>query len=152
MKTAPERVVGVALFCVGLAAFGVFAWLLTTVMGLARSVDAGDVLVLGVLAAFGGFCVAIGWTLWRSARAAPADSTPLEGVASATPSKRVTVSQGCAATGVVLIILAVVLPEQWYPVALFFIGLALLAVSHALTPCVERMQLLRRARNSGGQL
>jgi hypothetical protein len=151
-RIAPDRVVGVAVFSIGLASFGVFAWLLHTVIGLERPLDAGDVLVLGVLAVFGGFCAAIGLRFARSPGAPASESTPVEPHAAAPPSRRVTVSQGCAAAGVVLIILAVVLPERWYPVGFFFVGLALLAVSHALTPCVERMQQLRRARNSGRQL
>jgi hypothetical protein len=150
-RIAPDRIVGVAVFCIGLVSFGVFAWLLSTVMGLARRLDVGDVLVLGVLAVFGGFCVAIGGMFARSAGAAASESIPVEDVA-ASPSRRVSVSQGCAAVGVILIILAVVLPAHWYPVGFFFIGLALLAVSHALTPCVERRQQLRRARDSIRQL
>ena len=153
-RIAPDRIVGGAVFCIGLASFGVFAWLLSTVMGLARPLDVGDVLVLGVLAAFGGFCVAIGWVFSRTALAEPPqfESMAEQNEVSQPLPKRVTVSQWCAAAGVVLIILSVVLPAHWYPVGFFFVGLALLAVSHALTPCVERMQQLRRARNSERQL
>src|SRR5688572_27036329 len=112
---------GAVIACIGLASFGVFAWLLHTVMGLERPLDVGDILVLGVLAVFGGFCVAMGWVFWRSpvGQPPPSESMAAEHDASAPPSKRVTVSQGCAAVGVVLIILAVVLPEQWYPVGFF---------------------------------
>jgi hypothetical protein len=46
--------------------------------------------------------------------------------------------------------LSVLVP--WQPVVLLFLGLALLAVSHALTPCVERMEQLRKARASMRQL
>jgi hypothetical protein len=153
-RLPPERIVGGALLCIGLVSFGVFAWLLRTVLGLERALDVGDVLVLCVLSLFAGFCVAIGWVLARTARAQPPASEPMpekpEG--SVAPSKRVTVSQGCAAAGVLLIILSVLLPAHWYPVGMFFVGLALLAVSHALTPCVERVELLRRARDSIRQL
>ena len=62
--------------------------------------------------------------------------------------KRVVLSQGCAAAGVVLLMLSVLLPADWYPVALLFGGLVLLAVSHVLTPCVERLEQLRKARES----
>jgi hypothetical protein len=64
----------------------------------------------------------------------------------------VTLSQGCAAVGVVLLILCVLVPGHWYPVLWFFLGLALLAVSHVLTPCVERLEQLRKARDSMRQL
>ncbi len=66
--------------------------------------------------------------------------------------RRVTVSQGFAAAGVVLLMLSVLVPAHWYPVVLLFGGLALLAVSHVLTPCEERIEKLRRARASVDQL
>lgn len=53
---------------------------------------------------------------------------------------RVTLSRGCATAGVVLLMLSVLLPERWHPVVLLFIGLALLAVSHVLTPVCEERQ------------
>jgi hypothetical protein len=37
-------------------------------------------------------------------------------------------------------------PEHWYPVALLFIGIALLAIAHVLTPCEERLEKLRKVR------
>lgn len=66
--------------------------------------------------------------------------------------RRVTLSQGCAAGGVLLLILSVLLPDHWYPVVLLFLGLALLAVSHVLTPCEEPIAKLRRARSLERQL
>jgi hypothetical protein len=66
--------------------------------------------------------------------------------------RRVTLSQGCATAGVLLLMLSVLLPERWHPVVLLFIGLALLAVSHVLTPCEERIAKLRRARALDRQL
>lgn len=53
-------------------------------------------------------------------------------------------SNACAAVGVLLLIFAGVAPSEWYPAAALFIGLALLAVSHVLTPCLERIALLRK--------
>jgi len=61
-------------------------------------------------------------------------------------------SQACATAGVLLLMLSALLPERAYPVVLLFIGLALLAVSHVLTPCEERLEKLRRARASLRQL
>jgi len=55
------------------------------------------------------------------------------------------VSKVCAAAGVVLLLLAAVVPLQWEPEILLFIGLALIAVSHALTPCQD--QITRWWRN-----
>jgi hypothetical protein len=65
---------------------------------------------------------------------------------------RVTLSQGCATGGVLFLMLSVLLPDHWYPVVLLFLGLALLAVSHVLTPCEERIAKLRRARSLERQL
>jgi hypothetical protein len=44
--------------------------------------------------------------------------------------------------------LAFLLPSEWYPAVPFFAGLVLLAVAHVLTPCVERLEQLRKARAS----
>lgn len=52
---------------------------------------------------------------------------------------RVRVSNACAALGVLLLLLAGVLPESWFPVAALFAGLALLALSHVLTPCQDQI-------------
>ena len=100
----PTTAVGGMVVFLGLASFGVLAWAWRRVILLDRAVDAGDVVVLGVFAIFGAFCVCVGWLLFR------------------------------------------------YPVALLFSGLALLAVSHVLTPCEERLAKLRRARASLRQL
>jgi hypothetical protein len=139
---------GVVVF-LGLASFGVLAWALRSVSLLDRAVGAGDVVVIGVFALFGCFCVSIGWLLLRhrpEGEAAPVDAT------SRPRSRRVTLSQGCATAGVVLLMLSVLLPEGAHPVVLLFIGLALLSVSHVLTPCEERLEKLRRARASLRQL
>lgn len=146
-----EKTIGSVLFGVGLAAFAALAGASRRVMLLERAVDPGHVVVLAVLAAFSLFCVAMGWHLFRLPPS-QAPSAPREEAADAPPSKRVTVSRGCAAAGVVLLILSVLVPAHWHPVVLLFAGLALLSVSHALTPCVERIELLRRARGSERQL
>ena len=67
-------------------------------------------------------------------------------------SNRVTAYGVCATAGVVLMVLAAVLPEHWYPVPMLFTGIALLAASHMLKPCVERIEQLRKARKSVIQL
>ena len=104
---------------------------------------------MGVLALFAAFCLGVGWILFRTPtnRASAPSEEP---VAAATPARRVTVSSGCAAVGVLLLILSVLIPADWHPVVLLFLGLALLAVSHALTPCVERLEQLRKARDPCG--
>jgi hypothetical protein len=115
----------------------------------ARRGYVGDVVVLGVFALFGGFCASLGWLLLRYRSEGEAGLA----AASAEPApRRVTLSQGCAAAGVLLLMLSVLLDERWYPVVLLFTGLALLAVSHVLTPCEERLAKLRRARASLRQL
>ncbi len=146
---APEKTVGGVMLCVGLAALGVLAFAARKLASLDRPGDPGDLAVLAVFAIFGAFCVILGWRLMRSAPQFPA-AIPAE--ATASPPKRLTVSRACAAAGVLLLILSVFFPSDWYPVVLLFLGLALLAVSHALTPCVERMEQLRRARDSLRQL
>ena len=103
--------------------------------------------MLSVFALFGSFCAFIGWRLLRT----PALSFHSEPPENPAP-RRVTLSHGCAAAGVLLLILCVLVPAHWYPVALFLLGLALLAVSHGLTPCVERIEQLRKARASERQL
>ena len=50
----------------------------------------------------------------------------------------------CATAGVLLLIFASVGPEDWHPVAALFIGLALLMVSHVLTPCLDRIAVWRK--------
>ena len=130
----------------GLASFGVVSWGVRKVMLLQRAAEVGDFAVLGVLAAFGVFCLALGWHVVRTREAVP-QIPPAK-----TPPRRVTVSHGFATAGVVLLMLSVLVPEHWYPVVLLFSGLALLAVSHLLTPCEERIAKLRRARSSVDQL
>lgn len=143
----PVAVIGGVVLFIGLASFGVLAWALRTVLLFDRAVDAGDVAVLGVFALFGSFCVCLGWRLFRDRPnehmvCPPAQRRP----------RRVTLSQGCATAGVVLLMLSVLLAERWHPVVLLFIGLALLALSHVLTPCEERIAKLRRARALERQL
>ena len=53
-------------------------------------------------------------------------------------------SSVCATAGVLLLIYAAVAPEDWYPAAALFGGLALLVVSHALTPCLDRIAVWRK--------
>jgi hypothetical protein len=55
-----------------------------------------------------------------------------------------TVSSACACAGVLLLIVAGVAPEDWYPAAALFAGLALLVVSHVLTPCIDRIAVWRK--------
>jgi hypothetical protein len=140
-----KTVAGVML-CIGLASFGVLAWATRKAIALDRALDIGDIVVLGVFAIFGLFCLGMGWRVFRDASLA---SAPAEAQAApAAPPKRVTLSHGCAAVGVLLLMLSVLLPADWYPVVFLFLGIAFLAVSHALTPCVERMEQLRKARAS----
>jgi len=150
----PVIAVSGVLVLLGLAVFGVLAWAVRKVTLLERPVDVGDLAVLGVLAIFGSFCLALGWLLLRhrsdAQGAAQADAVTDAGGEPAR--RRVTLSQGCATAGVLLLMLSVLLPERWYPVALLFVGLALLALSHVLTPCEERIAKLRRARASLRQL
>jgi len=49
------------------------------------------------------------------------------------------ISAGCAALGVLLLVLAGVFPAAWYPALPLFAGIALLAVSHVLTPCQDQI-------------
>lgn len=158
--SAAKLVGGVLLF-IGLASFGVLAVASRKLMWLERALDVGDVVVLGVFALFGSFCAGLGWRLLLpradghdSMRAQPLASGPPSGTqgAATPPPKRVTLSRGCAAAGVLLLMLSVFLPAHWHPVVSFFLGLGLLAVAHALTPCVERIEQLRKARASERQL
>jgi hypothetical protein len=140
------------MLCIGLACLGVLAFAARRLIALDKVVDAGDVAVLSVFAIFGLFCVLLGWRLLRT-RPEPVAPGPAEKpVAPAAAPRRVSLSHGCAATGVLLLILSVLVPAQWYPVILFFAGLALLAISHGLTPCVERIEQLRNARDPMRQL
>ncbi len=53
-------------------------------------------------------------------------------------------SAGCATAGVLLVIASAVAPDDWYPAVALFGGLALLMVSHALTPCIDRIAVWRK--------
>jgi len=45
---------------------------------------------------------------------------------------------------VLLLILSAIAPAEWHPVAALFAGLALLIVSHVLTPCLDRIAVWRK--------
>jgi hypothetical protein len=49
------------------------------------------------------------------------------------------ISAGCAAIGVMLLVAAGILPADAYPALPLLVGLALLAVSHVLTPCRDQI-------------
>ena len=53
-------------------------------------------------------------------------------------------SSACACGGVLLLIFAGVAPEGWNAVPALFAGLALLVVSHVLTPCLDRIAVWRK--------
>jgi hypothetical protein len=144
------KTIGGVVFCIGLASFAVLAWAARKVMSLDRALDIGDIVVLSTFAIFGLFCLGMGWRVFGDASLASGPSE--EQAAPAAPPKRVTLSRGCAAAGVLLLMLSVLVPAAWYPVVFLFLGIALLAVSHALTPCVERLEQLRKARASVRQL
>lgn len=59
---------------------------------------------------------------------------------------RDTASQACAAIGVVLVIAASLLHAEWYAAIALFAGLALLCVSHVLTPCRDQITRWWRER------
>jgi hypothetical protein len=144
---------GAVVLLIGLASFGVLAWAARKAVSLDRALDAGDIVVLSILAVFGSFCVWVAWQLFRI-RPQPQGSAAAASPAPRFPGspKRVTISRGCSAVGVLLLMLSVLLPAHWYPVVLLFLGLAFLAVAHALTPCEERLEKLRKARASLRQL
>ena len=52
---------------------------------------------------------------------------------------RIKISHGCAAVGVALLMLASVLPSDWYPMVPLFLGLASIGASHVLTPCQDQI-------------
>ena len=145
--SSPERVAGAVILCLGLVSFGVLAWASRTGMGLDRTLDPGDVIFMGVFAIFGSFCVFMGWRLLRS-RPSIESATVAAQAAAAPPPKRVTLSTACSTAGVIFLVLAALLPEHFYPVILLFAGIEMLAVSHALTPCEERIDKLRKVRDS----
>ena len=151
VHAAPEKVVGGVMLCIGLASFGALVWASRKVMSLDRALDVGDVVILSVFAIFASFCVWMGWRLFRS----PPSIVPVPSQKQGpppVPPRRVTLSQLCAAVGVLLLMACVLVPAHWYPVILLFLGLAFLVVSHGLTPCVERLEKLRKARDSVRQL
>jgi hypothetical protein len=133
------------MFCIGLASFGVLAWALRKGIALDRALDPGDIVFMSVFAIFGSFCVFMAWHLFRSP--STLEGFPEQG-APAPPRRRVTLSNACSTAGVILLVLSALLPEHWYPVVPLFVGIALLAVSHVLTPCEERLEKLRKARAS----
>lgn len=57
---------------------------------------------------------------------------------------RTAASSACACAGVVLLVYASVAAAEWYPVPALFAGLALLVVSHVLTPCLDRIAVWRK--------
>jgi len=65
---------------------------------------------------------------------------------------RITISNACAAVGVLLLLLAGLAPASWYPMVPLFVGLFLVAVAHLLTPCLDRIAVWRAARASRKQL
>jgi hypothetical protein len=149
MRFSAERAVAGVVLAIGLGSFAALGWTVSKASSFERPLDIGDGVVLGVLAVFGAFCA---WTGWRLYRDAPASAPAAQEGPAPSPARRVRLSQGCAAVGVLLLVASVLVPAAWYPVLLLFSGLALLAVSHALTPCVERLEQLRRARESLRQL
>ena len=144
--SSPIKLISAVIFCLGLAAFGVLAWVVRK-GALDRALDPGDVIFMSVFAIFGTFCVFTAWRLFRS-QEAPMVGAPALPNADAPPTRRVTLSSACSTAGVLLLVLAAVLPEHWYPVVALFAGIALLAVSHALTPCEERLEKLKKMRAS----
>ena len=54
------------------------------------------------------------------------------------------VSSVCACVGVILLIVAGVAHDESYAVPVLFAGLALLVVSHVLTPCIDRIAVWRK--------
>jgi hypothetical protein len=135
---SPERTIGAVVLFIGLASLGVLAWASRTI---------GDFIVLGVFAAFGAGCVLLGWRLLLlPASSGGQAAQPAQPAAAARSARRVKLSHACSTAGVLLLMACALVPEHWYPVALLFIGIALLAIAHVLTPCEERLEKLRKAR------
>lgn len=140
------KTIASVVLCIGLAAIGVIAWAVRKLALAGRPLDPGDGVFFAVLGVFGAFCLFLAWQFFRD----PGTGLPS---AKREPSpKRVGVSRAFAAAGVGLLVASVVIPETWYPVVPLFTGLAFLCVSHILTPCVERLEQLRKARASLHQL
>jgi hypothetical protein len=45
---------------------------------------------------------------------------------------------------VLLVVVSALAPDEWYPAVALFTGLALLMVSHVLTPCIDRIAVWRK--------
>jgi hypothetical protein len=45
---------------------------------------------------------------------------------------------------VLLVVVSALAPDEWYPAVALFAGLALLIVSHVLTPCIDRIAVWRK--------
>ncbi len=54
------------------------------------------------------------------------------------------VSNVFATCGVALLLFAGLAPAEWHPAIALFAGLAFLAVSHVLTPCLDRLAVWRK--------
>lgn len=141
----PEKAVAAVLSFVGACSLGIFTWAMYRAV-FERGLNAGDV-AMSVFAIFGALCLAVAWQLFRASPAPVEEAEPEPG-----QPRKVSASRVCAAIGVLLMMLAVFLPESWHPVAFLFVGLAFLAVAHFLTPCVERLEQLKKARESMRQL
>jgi hypothetical protein len=138
------KAAGAIVLLVGLASFGVLAWVSRKIIVLERALQIGDAMILGILALFGAFCAGIAWVLYRT------DAPPAQPVESRP--KRVSASHVCSTAGVILLMLSALLPAEFYPVVFLFAGLIFLAGAHVLTPCEERLEKLRKARASLTQL
>lgn len=57
---------------------------------------------------------------------------------------KVAASNACAFGGVLLLVFSAVAPAEWHAVVALFAGLALLVVSHVLTPCLDRIAVWRK--------
>lgn len=133
---SPERTIGAVVLFIGLASFGVLAW-------ASRSIGI-NVVVQSVFAVFGAACVLLAWRLFLIP--APPGVPAAQPAAAAPSPRRVRLSHACSTAGVLLLMACVLVPQDWYPVALLFLGIAFLAVAHVLTPCEERLDKLRKAR------
>jgi len=52
----------------------------------------------------------------------------------------------CALVGVLLVVVACFVPEDWRPAVPLFAGLALICISHVLTPCQDQITQWWRKR------
>ena len=59
---------------------------------------------------------------------------------------RTRISSRLASAGVALLVLACAMPAEWHPAFPLFIGLALIAISHVLTPCRDQITRWWRSR------